>query len=409
MKNTNRVKLACYSMNVAMAVVGNLPPLLFITFHNTYGFSYSLLGLLVLINFSTQLGVDLIFTFFSHKFNIQKTVKTAPLLTILGFVIFAVWPSLFASSAYLGLVIGTVVFSASSGLAEVLLNPIIAALPSDNTESDLSKLHSAYAWGAVSVIVFSSLFLLIFGAHNWQWLIMIMLLVPLVSFVLYRSSKLPDVQESKGKGSVVGIFKTPAMWLGVLLICLGGALECIMAQWCSGFCEVAIGIPKIWGDIFGAALFAIMLGLGRTLYAKYGKRIERVLILGVCGAFICYIVAVFSPSPIIGLIACALTGFATSMLWPGNIIAVSERIPNGGVLMYAMMAAGGDLGASLGPELVGVVTDAVSSNSNFAYYASQMGFSIDQMGMKCGLLIGALVAFISIPIYLAVYKKRNNT
>ena len=336
MNNTKRVKFACYSMNVAMALVGNLPPLLFITFHNMYNLSYGLLGLLVLVNFSTQLGIDLVFTFFSSKFNIKKTVTVAPLLTILGFAVFTVWPTLFPSSAYVGLVVGTVIFSASSGLAEVLLNPIIAALPSDNSERDLSNLHSAYAWGAVSVIVFSSLFLLIFGHSSWQWLILIMMAIPLTSFILYRTSELPDVEEAESVSDITVIFKNKQMWLGVLLICLGGALECTMAQWCSGFCEVAIGIPKIWGDVFGAALFAMMLGLGRTLYAKYGKRIEKVLILGVCGAFVCYLVAVFSPSAIVGLLACALTGFATSMLWPGNIIAVSERIPHGGVLTHEL-------------------------------------------------------------------------
>ena len=168
MNNIKRVKAACYSMNVSMAVVGNLPPLLFITFHNLYGISYSLLGLLVLINFSTQLLVDLVFTFYSHKFNIEKTVKITPVLTMLGLICFTLWPTLFSSSAYLGLVIGTVIFSSSAGLAEVLLNPVIAALPSDNTERDLSMLHSSYAWGAVGVVIVGTLFLLCFGSSSWQ-------------------------------------------------------------------------------------------------------------------------------------------------------------------------------------------------------------------------------------------------
>ena len=46
------------------------------------------------------------------------------------------------------------------------------------------------------------------------------------------------------------------------------------------------------------------------------------------------------------------------MLWPGSLIAVADRIPTGGVVMYAMMAAGGDLGASVGPQLVGIIADA---------------------------------------------------
>ena len=75
-----RVKLACFSVNVAMAVVCNLSPVLFLTFHELYNISYTLLGLLVLINFFTQLGIDLIFSFFSHKFNISLVVKMTPIL-----------------------------------------------------------------------------------------------------------------------------------------------------------------------------------------------------------------------------------------------------------------------------------------------------------------------------------------
>ena len=63
----SRLKAACYMTNISMSVVGNLSPLLFVTFRETYGISYTLLGLLVLINFSTQLIVDLVFSFFCLK------------------------------------------------------------------------------------------------------------------------------------------------------------------------------------------------------------------------------------------------------------------------------------------------------------------------------------------------------
>ena len=394
-------------MNVSMAVVGNLPPLLFITFHNAFGISYSLLGLLVLINFSTQLIIDLVFTFFSHKFNIHKTVKMTPVLTMLGLLIFMLWPTLLPSSAYLGLVLGTVVFSSSAGLAEVLLNPVIASLPSDNTERDLSMLHSSYAWGAVGVVLVGSLSLLIFGSHNWQALVAFMSCLPLLSFFLYLGADLPQISTAETSKSTVSVFKNGQLWLCVVAIFLGGALECTMAQWCSGFAEIALGVPKIFGDIFGVALFSVMLGTGRTLYTKYGKRVERVLLLGVCACFACYLTAALSGNAVVGLLACALTGLSASMLWPGSIITVSERIPTGGVIMYALMAAGGDLGASVGPELVGVITDTIAANPGMASFADSVGLSAEQLGMKCGLLIGAFFALIAIPIYIRIYKTRK--
>ena len=49
-----KLKLACYTTNLSMSIVANLSPVLFLTFRSLYGLSYSLLGLLVLINFSTE-------------------------------------------------------------------------------------------------------------------------------------------------------------------------------------------------------------------------------------------------------------------------------------------------------------------------------------------------------------------
>ena len=408
MNNIKRIKAACYSMNVSMAVVGNLPPLLFITFHNAYGISYSLLGLLVLINFSTQLIIDLIFSFYSHKFNIRKTVKITPLLTILGLLTFTVWPTVFPSFAYVGFVLGTVIFSSSAGLAEVLLNPVIAALPSENTERDLSMLHSSYAWGAVGVVIVGSLFIFGFGSSMWQCLVVLMSCLPLLSFFLYVGADLPEISTGGTVNGVGTAMRNSQLWLCVVAIFLGGALECTMAQWCSGFAETALGVPKIFGDIFGVALFSVMLGTGRTLYTKYGKNVERVLLAGVIACFVCYVVAALSGNPVIGLLACAFTGLSASMLWPGSIITVSERIPNGGVIMYAMMAAGGDLGASVGPELVGVITDTVAENARMVELAHSIGFTAEQLGMKCGLLVGAFFALVAIPIYIRLFKTRTN-
>ena len=393
-------------MNVSMAVVGNLPPLLFITFHKLYGISYSLLGLLVLINFSTQLIIDLIFTFMSHRFNIEKTVKTTPLLTVLGLAVFTLWPTFFQDSAYLGLVIGTVIFSSSAGLAEVLLNPVITALPSDNTERDLSMLHSSYAWGAVGVVLFGAFYILAFGSSAWQYLVGIMAIIPLISFFLYRGATMPEIHTGSDGGFSASTLKNRQLWLCVVAIFLGGALECTMAQWCSGFTEIALGLPKIYGDVFGVALFSVMLGTGRTLYTKYGRNVEKVLLLGVVASFVCYLTAALSGSPIVGLVACALTGLSASMLWPGTIITVSERIPTGGVVMFALMAAGGDLGASVGPELVGIITDFVASNPRMLTIATDLGMTGEQLGLKCGLLIGAIFALIAIPVYFALYITR---
>ncbi|HPE95385.1 MAG TPA: MFS transporter, partial [Bacillota bacterium] len=106
-KNHNPIKYACYMTNVSMSIVATLSPLLFLTFRNLYNISFSMLGALVLINFCTQLIVDLILSFYSHKFNLTNMVKITPVLTALGLFIYAIIPLMFPDIAYIGLAIGT--------------------------------------------------------------------------------------------------------------------------------------------------------------------------------------------------------------------------------------------------------------------------------------------------------------
>lgn len=407
-KKYKNLKFACYTSNISMAIIANLPPILFLTFKRQYGISFSLLGTLILIGFLSQLSIDLIFSFFSHKFNISKAVKFTPILTIIGFIIYAISPIIFPNNVYIGLVIGTLIFSSASGFCEVLISPVIAAIPSDDPDREMSKLHSVYAWGAVFVVIFGTLFLTLFGQSNWQILTLILLVVPISSVFLYSTSEIPKMETPERVSGVLNMLKNKTIWIYVGAIFIGGATELNMAQWCSSYLEQALNIPKVWGDIFGVALFSIMLGMGRTLYSKIGKRIEHVLLFGVVGAVICYLTAAVTSIPVLGLIACAFTGFCASMLWPGCLIVSSEAIPTGGVFLYAMMAAGGDLGASVGPQLVGVVTDFVISNPLSQNIATWLSVSVEQLGMKCGMIVGMLFPLIGIPLYIKILKKKKS-
>lgn len=402
-----RVKYACYVTNLSMSVVGNLSPVLFLTFHQLYGISFSLLGLLVLVGFSTQLLIDLIFSFFSHRFNIPLAVKITPVLCVCGLLVYALWPFLFPNAVYAGLVVGTVIFASSGGFSEVLISPVIAAIPAENPEREMSKLHSVYAWGVVGVILFSTLFLLLFGKENWQWLALLLALIPLTASLLFAGARLPHLETPERVSGALTLLKNKQVLICFAAIFFGGAAECTMAQWCSGYLERALDIPKIWGDIFGVAVFSVMLGLGRTLYSKFGKHAERVLLMGGIGAAVCYLIAAVSPSPVIGLIACAFTGFCVSMLWPGSLIVASSRVPTGGVFIYALMAAGGDLGAAVVPQLVGIITDATAATPSLVSLAGELGLAPDQLGMKIGMLVGMLFPLGGVAVYTYLVKSRK--
>lgn len=405
--NYTRLRYACYTISLSMSIVGNMPPLLFLIFRTEYNLSFSFLGFLVLINFFTQLGIDIIFSFFSYRFNIPKVVKSMPYITFIGFFIYSLWPLFFAQTAHIGLIIGTIIFSASAGLAEVLISPIIASIPSDDPDREMSKLHSVYAWGVVPVILITTLFLLIFGGKNWHYLIFVFMILPLVSIILFQKVSVPDISSPQKLSGVLSFLKNKTVWLFVFAIFFCGASECTMAQWASGYIEKGLGIKKIYGDIFGVAMFSVMLGIGRTLYAKKGKNIMSVLLVGTFGAFICYFICALSPWRFLNLIACVFTGLFTSMLWPGCLVISSERFQSSGVLIYALMAAGGDMGAAFVPQLVGIVTDYVIKSNGIFNEIGVNQYMIEEFAMKCGVFVSSVFPLAAFFILLKIRNIRK--
>ncbi len=406
-KNKYKItKYACYMTGFTMSAVANISPLLFVTFRQLYEISYTMMGLLVVVNFATQLLIDLIFSFFTKFFNIEKTVKYTPFVSAVGMVIYAVMPHFFPMQAYLWIVIGTIIASIGSGLAEVLMSPVIAAIPAENPDKEMSKLHSVYAWGVVVVVIISTLFLKIFGRESWMYLALLWSITPFVGWIMFMMSEIPQMKIGGEAGQKAGLGK--GLWLCVLCIFFGGAAECTMSQWTSGFAEKALSIPKVWGDVFGLALFGALLGMGRTTYAKFGKNIEKVLLLGLLGAFFCYMCAGFVTNPIVALIACALTGICTSMLWPGSLIYTEEKIPGMSVAAYALMAAGGDLGASVAPQLVGIMADKVGASSFAQNVGNILNLTAEQIGMRSGFLIAGLfplLGFITVLVMRKYFKR----
>ena len=403
-----RTKLACYATNLSMSVVCNLSPLLFMTFREMYGISYTLLGFLVVVNYSTQLLVDLIFTVFERRFNIAAAVRVTPIVALFGLMLYAVMPSLFPQSAYLWLVLGTVIFSIAMGLCEVLISPVIAAIPAENPEREMSKLHAVYAWGVVGVVVISTLFLLLVGRENWRYLALFWCLLPLIASILFARAPLPRMEHGTTDGQ--GASK---LSVGILLcaacIFLGGASECTMAQWVSGYIENALAIPKVIGDIAGVALFAVMMGIGRTMYSKIGKNISRVMLCGMAGAFACYLVASLFGNPIVCLIGCVACGICVAMLWPGTLIWMGERFPTAGVAAYALMAAGGDFGASVAPQLVGVLADTVADSPVAQSLTLSLSLTAEQIGIRAGMLAASVFPLMGTILVLCMrrYFKKN--
>ena len=178
--------------------------------------------------------------------------------------------------------------------------------------------------------------------------------------------------------------KTVGIALCVLCIFFGACAEVTMTTWISGFMETELHTDKALGDILGLAGFAILLGATRFLYAKWGKNIGKTLLIGMVGALVCYLIVGLCPYAVPAFIACILTGVFTAMLWPGTLILMEENLSGVGVAAYALMAAGGDLGASLAPQLVGVVAD--------------------YSGMQAGMLVSAIFPALGVVVLLVALR-----
>lgn len=409
--NFKRTKLACYTAYFTMSSVFSLPPVLFASLQDLYGISYTLLGTLVLTNFCTQMTVDLIFTFFTKYFNVKKVVRAMPLITSAGLLIYALSPIIFPQNIYIGLLIGTILFSVSAGLSEVLLSPVIAAIPSDNPQKDMSLLHSLYAFGVFTVVLVSTLFLRFFGAENWMYLTLFWAALPVAAAIMFMLSPMPDMDVSGSEEGTTGTKRrTLSLAICVAAIFFGSCAENSMSNWVSTFMENALHVDKTLGDILGMAMFAILLGIARISYAKFGKNIMRVLLFGMIGAAACYLVAGLSTNVVFAFVACILTGLFTSMLWPGTLIMMEENIPGVGVAAYALMASSGDLGASVAPQLLGIVVDKVAASDFAVELGARLNLAAEQVGLKAGMLVTAIFPILgtAVLIFAIRYFKKQN-
>ena len=268
--------------------------------------------------------------------------------------------------------------------------------------------RSLYAWGVLMVVGVSSLYFGVFGRENWVYLTLFLAMLPLIACFLFCTSPFPDMNISHSEGAEgKAENKSKGLLLCVGCIFFGSAAENSMTNWISSYMENALQIPKAVGDMLGMAVFALLLGLGRTLYAKYGKNISNVLLCGMAGSVLCYLVAGLSDNVVLSFLACILTGMCTSMLWPGTLILMEEKIASPGVAAYALMAAGGDFGASVAPQMIGVVVDKVAESNLGLNLSTTLSMSVEQISMKAGMLTASIFPIIGVLLLLFVRRYFN--
>ncbi len=387
-KNYKKTLIACYLGFITQAISANFTPLLFLTFRDSYGISLEMIALVPMVFYLTQLLVDLGATKFADVIGYRTCVVISQVVSAAGLILMAFLPDILPNP-FIGILISVILYAIGSGLIEVLLSPIVEACPFENKAGVMSLLHSFYCWGAVGVILGSTIFFAIFGTAHWHILTLIWAAVPLLNTLNFLSCPIERLVED-GDGMRIGrLLRLPLFWLMIILMICAGASEATMTQWTSAFTESALGVSKLIGDLAGPCLFAAFMGLSRVFYGKFSEKLNLTKVMLGCGILcvLCYLSASLSPISIIGLISCALCGLAAGIMWPGTICISSQKCPKGGTAMFAFLALAGDLGATVSPAMVGAIADAAGGN------------------LKTGLLFATVFPMIMIVGLIILIKK----
>lgn len=380
-QNYRKTVIACYLGFVTQAITANFAPLLFLTFHNNYSIPLGKIALISSVFFVTQLIVDVLCAKFADKIGYRRCVVGSQLMSAVGLIGLAFLPELLPDP-FTGIIISTVIYAVGSGLTEVLVSPIVEACPFEHKEAAMSLLHSFYCWGSVGVILISTLFFAVFGIENWKWLSCAWALIPFINMFNFSSCPIEHpVEDGEGMG-IKGLLKVPLFWLAIVLMICAGASELSMAQWASAFAESALGLSKSVGDIAGPCLFAVTMGISRTIYGKYGDKLDlmKFMIGSGCLCLVCYVTASTASIPMLGLLGCIMCGFSVGIMWTGAISICSAKIPSGGTAMFALLAMAGDMGGALGPWIVGNITQSAGDNM--------------QKGMLAGCVFPIVLTFV---------------
>lgn len=364
--NYNHTMYACFIGYIVQAIVNNFVPLLFLTFQATYNIPLSKITMLVTINFGLQLLIDLLSVSFVDRIGYRASMLLAHICAALGFLLLTILPEIF-SDPFIGLLIAVTIYAIGGGLLEVLVSPVMEACPTDNKEKAMSLLHSFYCWGHVGVVLLSTLFFKLFGIENWKILAVLWAIIPIINTILFTKVPMASLIEEGETGlTIPQLFSKKIFWLFLLIMVCAGASEQSVSQWASTFAEKGLGVSKTIGDLAGPMAFAILMGTARAFYGKYGERINLDLFMIYSGILcvISYLCIALVPSPIFGLIGCALCGLSVGILWPGSFSKASASIRGGGTAMFALMALAGDLGCSSGPTLVGMVSSHFGDSLN---------------------------------------------
>ncbi|MBQ7906477.1 MAG: MFS transporter [Clostridia bacterium] len=357
--NYKATVFTCCLGYITQAIMLNFPPLLYIFFQSEMGLSLGQVSVLISANIITELVVDIIVSKFADKLGQRRLLIFGTAMAAVGLCSMIVLPDLLPN-AFIALLISMAICGMGGGIMEVLISPVVEACPTDSKGGSMSFLHSFYCWGQAGVVIISTLFFLAFGIESWTIIALIWTVVPLACMVLFTKVPIYQLGSEEKKSGALELFKSGLFWILVIMMICAGASELAMAQWASAIAETAINNSSLkWlTDILGPGLFAICMAITRMLHGKFADKlpIEKALIVSSVICIISYLITILAPVPAVALIGCSLCGVGVAIMWPATFSMSASRMPNGGVLLFGLLALAGDFGCLAGPFLAGQVS-----------------------------------------------------
>ncbi len=364
--------IACFMAYVVQSMVINYVPLLFVQFQNEFSVDLVQITALVSLNFLVQLMADALSIPIIKWIGYRWVAILAHLLAVLGFAAMALLPNMISSNPYIGLVIATAFYSAGGGLIEVVSNPILEEIPTDNNERMMSLMHSFYSWGFVAVTIIAMSYFYFVGIEQWRVLTFFWCIIPLLNMILFIFVPLPTIIEGTAEGgSMMGLLTNQAFWIFSVMMFCAGASEMALSQWLSLYMEKTVGFSKAVGDLAGPLSFAVMMGLFRIYFGlgKHNLSILKFIMISLITLTMSILVMSIFNWPWISLLGSALYGGAVGILWPGTYSLAGKGL-TGGPIMFGMLALIGDLGCTVGPGLIGQVAAWSGGNLRVGIFSS---------------------------------------
>jgi MFS family permease len=149
--------------------------------------------------------VDLLAARYVDQIGYRKAIVAAQLFAGFGVLGLCIFP-LFLPG-YAALLLATAISAIGGGILEVLVSPLIEALPGEHKQSEMSLLHSFYCWGQMGVVILSTLFFLAFGKARWHFLPLFWAILPLLNTFLFLKVPICTLDEQRETTPIAALLK----------------------------------------------------------------------------------------------------------------------------------------------------------------------------------------------------------